>query len=105
MIRFRSPLFLLPLFGLIAFSSHASAAERNENCIGRVTILENMLDAEKMKYANDKCGLLKAAATTRAAMIDEIGKDSDSCGFDAGTVAAMKSQYEKYTSMQASVCH
>jgi hypothetical protein len=105
MIKSRALLFLLPLLGLIAFSSNASAAERYENCIRGVTIMENMLDVEKIKYANDKFGLLKAAAATRAAMIDEIGKDPDSCGFNSGTVATMKSQYEKYTGMQASVCH
>jgi hypothetical protein len=96
--------FWIPFFILSVFSFSASATEGSDGCIKAVTILENMLDAEKIKFANDKCALLKAAAATRAAMLNEINKDPHSCGFKPEIISTMKRQYENYTRMQESIC-
>ena len=101
------PINLLASTALVAVSLHypspAVSAERNEACIKKVTIMENML-AEKAQFANDRCKLLKAAAANRAAMLEEIGKDPSACGLGAAMVDSLKRQYATFVGQQSSVC-
>jgi len=84
--------------------AEALAAGDNRECISKITILENTLDAERIKFRDNKCELLRAAAANRSAMLNEINASPDMCGMKAETVASLKTQYEKFTTMQASVC-
>jgi hypothetical protein len=66
--------------------------------------MENILDAEKIKFRNDKCALLKAAEATRGAMLDEITKHQGECGLKEQFIDMLRSQQSSFGAQAIAVC-
>ena len=82
----------------------AHADDSAKDCIQKITIMENIFDAEKIKFSNDKCALLKAARATRGVMLDEIAKHPDQCGLKKQFIDMLRSQQSSFGSQVAAVC-
>jgi hypothetical protein len=88
----------------LTFALGARADDGAKDCIQKITIMENIFDAEKIKFSNDKCALLKAARATRRAMLDEIAKHPDQCGLKKQFIDMLRSQQSSFGSQVAAVC-
>jgi hypothetical protein len=75
------------------------------DCVKVLTILENIFDTERMRFANDKCNYFKAAATNRAAMLDQIRRRHDHCGLGLEFVTTLENQREYFGKAQELACH
>lgn len=92
------------LFTGLILAQTARADDGAKDCIQKITIMENILDAEKIKFSNDKCALLKAAKATRGAMLDEITKHQGQCGLKEQFVDMLRNQQSSFGSQAAAVC-
>lgn len=61
------------------------------------------MDAERIKFGNDKCALLKVATATRGAMLDEIAKHQGQCGLKEQFIDMLRSQQSSFGSQAAAV--
>jgi hypothetical protein len=93
-----------PFFAAGAAMSPAPAIAADPACVRMITIMENLYSAEKAKLANDKCQFLRMAAANRAAMLNEIHRYPNSCGFEPSIIASIQRQRFFATAGQASAC-
>lgn len=80
-----------------------NASGINLECKKQIDILENILNAEEVQFKGDRCQLVKAGAATRKAMLSEISKYPNSCGFPANLLDDIQRQSTEF-SQQALTC-
>ncbi|MGM4986535.1 hypothetical protein [Rhizobium sp. 11_C7_N12_5] len=82
----------------------ARADDADKDCIKKITVIENIFDAEKIKYKNDRCQLSKVAQATRAAMLGEIARHQNQCGLKAQFVDMLRAQESSFGSQVSAIC-
>jgi hypothetical protein len=97
---------------IVYLAATASAGESTRipagggpDCVRVLTILENIFDTERMRFANDKCNYFKAAVANRAAMLNQLRLRHDHCGFGLEFVTTLENQREYFGRAQELACH
>jgi hypothetical protein len=101
---FAASIVCLPAAASAGESTRIPAAGEPD-CVRELTILENIFDTERMRFANDKCNYFKAAAANRAAMLDQIRRRHDHCRLGLEFVTTLENQREYFGKAQELACH